>query len=61
MDIQPLTRLLARAIVAQARRQVQQNAAPVLAHQDGSAPEETICKETPDAISVYRIGGTPAN
>ena len=48
-----LTRLLARAIVAQARRQAdQQSAAQVLEHQDGNAPiapalrgEETDAKK----------------
>ena len=62
MDTQALTRLLAQAIVAQARRQAEQkHAAPVLAHQDGGAPEETAHEVTPDASSFYATGERPAS
>ena len=60
MDNHPLIQLLARAIVSQARRQVQENAAQVLAHQGGDAPEETPCKETPNASPFYPTGETSA-
>ena len=50
MDNQALTRLLARAIVGQARRQAnQQSAAQVREHQDGDAPGDAPHKETQDA------------
>ena len=48
--LESLARLLARAIVAQARRQAnQQSAAQVLEHQDGSAPRDPRLKEIQNA------------
>ena len=53
MDMQDLTRLLARAIVAQARRQAQNNSDPGSETTEAAnAPGDTPCKETHDAISL---------
>lgn len=60
--VQPLIRLLARAIVGQARRQAQNSSDPGSETTEAAnTPGETVCEETPNATLFYRIGGAPVN
>ena len=53
MDIQPLTRLLARAIAGQAHRQAQNNSDPGSEPTEAAMHPETPCQETQDAVRLY--------
>ena len=60
MDMQDLTRLLAQAIVGQARRQANhQSAAQVLEHQDGSTSANPPDQEVISDVSLFYPQSAP--